>query len=362
MKRRSVLLLAAVGACLSLAVTAMGQDAAAPEGASACAALDELRDGAPTSRQHPLLDNCVGEMLSELAEAASSPLTIDRGISDFDEQFRAHYRHEDNSRAFKEKFAERAAPLLRAELAKGQELPPERARVISRGLLVLNSLLCREALVDGLAFPDQVVRYLSAKGLIAINGEIDDDAQLTQRTLNVLARAGESEANGVVVAMIYRACAYENEARSAEAVNAILRILDGRLALLRRLGKNFDRAELVAVDVLDAAVDRGRLNDDVGAEIVRRLAPLLRMHTQRFGQDGVQEHEIEALKDTIDVTETLLKKVVAPSSPPGISEKMQKGGDGVAAEMELELVEWIGTEQDEGVLNRAPWNVPRGAP
>ena len=109
--------------------------------------------------------------------------------------------------------------------------------------------------------------------------------------------------------------------------------------------------------------DENKLDGGLKAEVVRRLAPLLRMHTERYGDQDVPEHELEAIKDTIDGTEGLLKKIVSPSSgAPNISEKMQRGGDGVVDEMKLELLDWIGYAQGEGILNRAPWEVPRGAP
>jgi hypothetical protein len=34
----------------------------------------------------------------------------------------------------------------------------------------------------------------------------------------------------------------------------------------------------------------------------------------------------------------------------------------MAADMQIEVIQWIGTDVDEKVVNRAPWNVPRGAP
>ena len=240
MKQRRKFAFTVVGVWLALGASAAAQQASPPDDTSACAALDQLREGAPTSRDHQTLDDCVSAMLSSLAEAALSPLTIERGVSDFAADFAAQYRHESNTRAFKEKFAERSSILLHTQLQKGRELRPEMARAVAGAVVVLNSVRSREALLEGLAYPDQVVRYLSAKGLAALRDEIGADARLTGLTLDVIGQAGRREINGVVVAMIYRASAYKDH--PAEATGAILRTMDGRLDSMSRSGKDLPLA------------------------------------------------------------------------------------------------------------------------
>ena len=90
--------------------------------------------------------------------------------------------------------------------------------------------------------------------------------------------------------------------------------------------------------------------------------PLLRIYVKRYSADDVDESERAAIQETIDAVESLLNKLVSPSKAPGVSDTMQKEGAAVAAEMELKLIEWIGSEGVEGILNVSPWNVPRGAP
>lgn len=73
-------------------------------------------------------------------------------------------------------------------------------------------------------------------------------------------------------------------------------------------------------------------------------------------------YERSAIEETIVEAESLLKKLVRGSNLPNISEKMQRGGDAATIDMQIELNRWIGVGDTDGVLNAAPYNVPRGAP
>ena len=227
-------------------------------------------------------------------------------------------------------------------------------------LLDFGAVHTREALLAGLAFPDQTVRYLSASGLAAIKDEINADSAKTAATLTAIAAAAKGERNDAVVAMVYQALAYRTTTGS-EPLQAVLTVLEGRLAVLRAGDMPLGRGELPAISFLGSL---SNVTAEDKSRIVRSLAVLLRVHVARLAAErplGVDEKT--AVEEVVFETESLLAKLVNPSgNPPNVREQVQKD-DRAAANLLGELNRWIGApDQEAGLLNEAPWNVPRGAP
>lgn len=317
-------------------------------------AIDNLRERQPSDLDNQIIDDWVTAAIDTLdtdMEAAPPAEAADRFVKRFADQ----YRNARNSVEFNRRFAERTGSVfLRAYQAEGVD--PNKARALARVLSDMAAEPTREALVAGLSFSDQAVRYLSAKALVGIKADIAADARLTSVILTAIGKAGAAELNEVAAEMMYQACAYPNH--SDESAASMLTIMDGRLERMRNSARGLGRADLTAIRFLDSVT----LGNDQKAEVVRRLAPLLRIYVTRLTEPDVSAEERAAIEETIDESEALIRKLVNPSNAPSVSEKMQKGGDAVATEMMLDLNQWIGTEQDEGILNRSPWDVPRAAP
>ena len=331
-----------------------GDSSASPEDQ----AMDTLRTRAPTSLDDPVIDNWITAELAKLTEAASDPLEGPEAATRLVDRCQRQYRNEKNSSEFKKRLAERMATRFQAEFDKGENLKPVAARALAETLYNLNTVSVQEGLLAGLSFPDQVVRYLAAKSLASIKTDITADDRLTAVIFETIARRCRHEINGVVASAVYQALSYQDH--PAESVAAILNVLDGRLDWLRNSQAELDRAELSAVGFLQSLTLTGESDK---ANVVRRLAVLLRIHVQRFGQEDLSDREKAAIAETIFEAESLLEKLVAPSGrAPNIRDKMQRDEPGAALNMEIELNQWIGTEQTEGLLRGLPWDVPRGAP
>jgi hypothetical protein len=124
-----------------------------------------------------------------------------------------------------------------------------------------------------------------------------------------------------------------------------------------------DRGEVPALNYLDQAESGGKLDANLRTQVVLQLARLLRIHTERYGAADIDANEQAAIAETIITAENLLKKITKPpDKSPDISRELQSGGDNPAINMQIELIQWIGSPQVSGVVNKAPWNVPPGAP
>ncbi len=343
----SVAVVLLVGAGLGQAVA---QDANSP--------FEGMREGVPTSRDNAIVDEWIEAKLDRLRTALADPQAdVHKYRKAFLSAITKEYSDARNSVDFKGKLADRVSEAFRVELTKTAEARNINvSRAVAQALVELKSARTREAALAGLAVSDQVVRYLSAKALMEAREGIAADARLAGATLEQIGDLGKVEVNGVVRGMLYRAASYENYV--AEAVPAVLKIIDGRLEALRTGAVEWDRAELFACQYLDSL----ELDSVLKAEVVRRFAPLLRIHTVGYGNAGLTTDERWIIQETIDACESLLAKVVAPNRAPQVSSKMQAGGDSASIEMQLELIKWIGTKDEAGILNGAPWNVERGAP
>jgi hypothetical protein len=357
--KRTAICLCAFHAVLVAGVFQLPAVYAQPEQAQVDIDMDTLRAGVPTDRDNSKVDNWINKELTSLRTVLNNPILVPGGVRDFRKNFDSQYNHENNAAQFKKKLAERIGVVFAGEYG-GQALNEVVGRAMSQVLLDLRDIDTREALFAGLTATDQVVRYRSAQTLIKLHPAIVGDAALLQQTLTQLRQAAPAAANGVVAAVLYQAAAID--ARAAEAVPAVLDMMDARLTLLRQGPAELDRGEVPAIAFLDRAEQAGQLTADLRTQAVQRLAPLLRIHTERYGAPGATSEEKLAIAETIVTAEALLTRITKPDPAPSISRVLQGGAADAAINMQIELIQWIGEPQVAGVLNKAPWNVPAGAP
>jgi hypothetical protein len=171
------------------------------------------------------------------------------------------------------------------------------------------------------------------------------------------------ERNEVVAERIYMALAVPDP--SPEVIDAFTAILAARIVRYAG-GMPLGEAEVAAITYLSQA----NLNRDQSASIVRQLAVLLRLDVERYIAD-LQGQFKTRRRDTIlrriIVTEEFISSAVGPAAAnagnvvEAITNPLAKT-DATVAAIRLQLNNWIGTAETEGALNRAPWNVPVGAP
>jgi hypothetical protein len=357
----SVMRASAVGWLMLLvcaANVAWGQTATSKEDE----ALNTLRVGIPRDGDNPIVDNWVKAELAKVRAVLGTPILIPEAINQFADRFAKQYDHSENTGDFKQKFAERTGAMFAREYAKGAALEEPVGRAMARVLLAMEDIRTRDAVLAGLSTTDQVVRYLSAATLIELQPAVAADGRLSVQMLQAIGAVGAKEINGVVIARLYAACGYEDQ--PGAAIDAVLAIMNGHLARMRGgMVRELDRTEVPAIEFLGKMLRDGKLPDAARAPTAQALATLLRFHVERYGAEDVGEVERAAIMETVSLTEDLLKALVNPSPAPEVSGKMFEGQPEVAAiNMQIELLRWIGSEQDAGILNKAPWNLPVGAP
>lgn len=328
-------------------------------GATADQALDELRTRIPAgSDDDQIIDAWIAQEKGTLLAATEDA----QAATSFRGRFRSQIANTANTPEFTTRFVERTAAAFKEPLAACGDLSPFVAWAMAWVLTDSDSVAALDGLSAGLSCPDRVdVRYVCAKGFARLRPKISVDRVLTERTIAELTKAGQAEANGVVAAAIYEALQYADPDHRQEGLDAMLDVLTARLKKRRTPVPLCDGGELGLLEFLR----QSRVpSQSFGERLVPQLAVMLRLDVQRFTQDGVPEEEQMRLAESIDGCEELLVSIVAPSADaaPSVRDALRKSGEEQKIEMQIELNEWIGTEQTPGLLNAAPWKVPVGAP
>ncbi|NOX59933.1 MAG: hypothetical protein GXP29_13900 [Planctomycetes bacterium] len=325
--------------------------------------LKNVREGEPAAADDKSFDERISTELKRLNDGAGGADVVARQTAAvFVKRFRDQYNNPKNSDGFKDKLAERASLKFLEQFNRGAELEAAAARAMAAVLSQFGSVFARDALLAGLNSSDQVVRYRSARGMENIIDGVSADARLTEVSLNAIAKVTAKETNPVVAQAMYEAMQYGKE-HTDKVLAALMIALDGRLAEMRKSIKSVDAAESTTLKFLSGI---NGLSGDDKVEIVKRVGPLLRLLVEAYSelpQNTESEPRRDALEQAIVLAEELLESFVSPKGKaPSIRSKMAKGGDSVAIDMQIELLLWIGNEQDAGILNSGPWNVPAGAP
>jgi hypothetical protein len=324
------------------------------------AAMDALRTRVPSGDQ----DIAV---IDEWIDRQTESLFADPQDRDVAEQFRLRFAaemgKEGNTPEFVDRVAARCAVKFSAAFADGTRLAPPAARALAWVLSDCNRVDGMDGLAAGLGLRERAdVRYLCAKGFVALRQKIGVDPVLQDKALGILKQAGLREENGLVVAAIYEALQPTEPARRAEALAAILDILTARMERRRQSLPICDGAELQLLQYFKdnepaAPADKERL--------VGLLAVMLRLDVDRFMKPDVGETEQIYLAHSITLAEEVLASIVfkqQPGQAPSIREALKKDAAERTLEMQIALNDWIGTADTAGKLNAVPWRVPAGAP
>lgn len=235
------------------------------------------------------------------------------------------------------------------------------ARGLTKAMYDLDRIEAAPGLIAGLSSPSQGARYLSAKGLGRLADRIEADKGVKVQVIAAVHAAGVREANPYVLRQMYAALVFPSLA--PESLNAILAMVDRRIERRREGVRAVDGAEVPVTRYLrdPSPAIRGALKNEQKAEIVQRLAFLLRSYAQRYRDSGVPDEERETIELLLDGIEDILAAFV-PSGGGNIRGRMSTDLD--PAGIWAETVRWVGDPESQtaGVLNGQPWNVPIGAP
>lgn len=262
-----------------------------------------------------------------------------------------------NSAAFKAEFGRQLAAVAVARL-QNAETKLWSAVGLARALKDWGTVDTVEGLLAGLKTTLPAVRFLSASGLADLIRGIAADNALRGRVITALQAAGVVEDDAVVLMSIYKALAYRNH--SGEVLPAYLAILDAKLDGRREGNGPSTSPELPALQYLNAV--KSQLNNQQRADVVARLAVLLRLEAEQLQVANLQFARKAELEETLWLLEELLADLSQQQAQNLVRNEIRNGSGPNAI---LQAVwQWVGHEQvqPEGLLNKAPWDVPVGAP
>ncbi|MCP4251129.1 MAG: hypothetical protein GY778_29175 [bacterium] len=289
---------------------------------------------------------------ADLDEATDLLNTARSGLLD---AFRSQLQHADNTPAFVGRFAERSAQVMAARLGDGSP-PATVAWCLPRVLVDMNRIETRSALIAGLGHATAAVRGMSAIGLARLRPQIAPDAAMARATIGALQSAAVTEANSVALAAMYEAAGYSD--RPQESLSAYDAIFGARID--KRKNRQLiiaDRAELAAFSYLKSI--RRNVPEPAKAPLVRSLAAFLTLDVGRYPDAPAPEKT--NVHERIEGAESLLETLVGAGSGGGnVRRALRGGGPAADIDMKLELLKWVGSEAEPGVLNAAPWRVPVG--
>lgn len=219
-----------------------------------------------------------------------------------------------------------------------------------------------EGFQRALADPAAGVRLMAAVGLGAIREKIDDQ-QWTAMLANVQ-KAGVAETDPVVLGRMYGLLRAQAASRVAAAVPVMLAILDARMTRFETKGGwpvPADGQAAVWLGDKTRAINDARTRTNA----VRQIGRLLADGVHAFTKQNPPETYQTRLEEAIESTEKGLRMSVAAiltNNPllPDVTKAMLQGGPSRADNMQLELNNWMGTDQVPGVLNKPPFNFERG--
>jgi hypothetical protein len=306
-----------------------------------------------TSDHDATIDAWINARIDELKAGVDQ--TPAEATEKFLEAFQAQIDHEGNTSEFQVRFAARAGEIMAAEFSREEPLPKELAWPMARVLHEINRIETRPALTVGLRHPVAAVRYLCARSFARLHRAIAADTVRTRDTIRILQEAGVAETDGVVLAGIYSALAFDEAEYVSDCAKAMAAVMTAR-AEKRQAGQIVlaDRAEVIGFEYLNEK--RSRLSEADKAALVPPLAAFLVLDTNRYAEARPDEKEVLAVR--IELCESLLEAIAGSGG--AVRAAMKKGGETVDLDMKLELLKWVGSDAEAGVLNEAPWNVPRG--
>ncbi|HEY3245178.1 MAG TPA: HEAT repeat domain-containing protein [Phycisphaerae bacterium] len=329
---------------------------AAQNQASPLAPLRNLATFAPA--QEAIMTDWINAQI----QAWKSNTNKDAADDAFRQALNAEFNTTPGSEAYRNRLMELFVAICLQEFGQGKQGDPLLARTLARTLAESGRMGAIDALEKGLSHPDMEVRFICAKGFVALMGNILLNTTLTKHTTQILQEAAEKESNPVVLTRIYFALRYPAE-KAGEVLEPIIAILGARLERWRQDPRSADAGDTPGLEYLLQHV--AKIGAPQRSTLVNRLATMLRLDVTRLADEKLRGPQKDDLAYRVYLEERLLTEIAPPPNPgtiPSIIEAYQRGGTNARRDMLDRLNAWIGTPEKRSHLNDPPWNVPLGAP
>lgn len=268
-----------------------------------------------------------------------------------------------------ERFKSAFADMLVAAFGKEYAKPADNRKPLGvvYALMAVNQVarpnqVSLDALTRALKDPAAGVRLMAATGLAGIRDQLSE--QQWAALLVAVRPVSVAETDAVAALGLYRLLAAPAGPKAEAVMPVVLDTLEARLGAMeqKNLWPALADAEIIRWigGKVPAMTDAQRQTRDRAILLLGRLmSDAVHAYTTRKPDDIRQE----TLEKVVMASEAQLKAIAArlsPSArPPDLTAAMLEGGANQAAQMKLALNKWIGTPQDAGVLNGAPYNLPR---
>lgn len=217
----------------------------------------------------------------------------------------------------------------------------------------------RAALKD----PTPGPRLVAAEGLTGLRDSLNDTEW--SAVLPDLQSAGSAENNNLALSKIYRALFTDNAARADAAVSAVLAILNARFTAFSEQKYLPVSADGEAAAWLASRVERTN-NNQIRTAICQHIARLVVQIVDAYlsvKQDRTQKEQLERAMLTAEQALIVAVRVMSPNAaipdPPLRTVMLGPAQDRVD-KLEAVLAQWVGSTASAGLLNQAPFNLPRG--
>jgi hypothetical protein len=263
----------------------------------------------------------------------------------------------DTTQGFRDLLADQLSALSTEKLSGTPQPSESVAASMVRAMTSISGKRVAAGLAAALTHASAEVRYLAARGLqLSCEEWCQSQPAETRDLIEKLNAAAISEPNGVIVDRIYRALSLDTATQ--ESLTAIIEVVGARVAAYDAGRFLADTAEPTVFEYLS----RTALTPAQTSLLIPSLAKLLRLDVERYVAGDLRPENQSQIEIRIDACESLLEKLINKSPDRTIRSAMQSGDPAVTAIIQLQLIEWIGDEDNDGLMTGPPANVPRGAP
>ncbi|HOA72924.1 MAG TPA: hypothetical protein PL151_07395 [Phycisphaerae bacterium] len=217
-----------------------------------------------------------------------------------------------------------------------------------------------QAFTMALSEPTPGGRLLGVSGLLTLQKNLNQ--QQWTELLPVLQKTGAAETSGPVLARIYRLLALPANA-PVDPVPAVLAILDARLSRLDQKQGWPVAADAVAIKWLGERMAgmSPELQNRATLAIARLMTDAVYAYVSKPGDEILVDLEKVVLAAEKQLTAVVTRRAPNAKVPsPTLAAAMLDSGPGQKDSTLLALNKWIGTAQQPGVLNQAPFNFEPG--
>jgi len=261
---------------------------------------------------------------------------------------------------FQAAFLEQCAQAFLTPLSQPQT-GPQAALMMSMFLARQATAPMIPALRRMLGSPYVVARFWAATGLTNLRRDVSASPQVAD-VLADLQNAAGSEPNTVAAKQMYKALNLRDVATSAalleQAYRATVSALTARIKWHAAEDRSPVEAEIAGMQVLAGLI--GQVGDDTRRQGIQPVAQILYHALRRFAQDDAESpaRRVDAL--LVEQAEATLRQAVRPTGAAATPDVLARLKAGELDQARAELAKWIGSSQQEGLLNQV-FQLPRGA-